>query len=161
MCFKRVALLLISLSFISFFGCTTTSPIKPAPVDPCLNEIKASALAIHTELIKLTRVQQQKNQDLLKEIKLVEAPTEGPLSEPIALKWSGPVEKATRMIAEMIGYTFKVTGQRPSRDKIININVLNKPVFGVLEDIGWQAGEKIGILVDQEKNEIKLAYVGA
>ena len=152
-------IMVASIMSVSAMGCahTTPEPVKseaPSVVD----DFQKSADKIHGELVKLTRVQQQKNSEMLQKAKIASVPEEGPLSEPITLSWSGPIEQAVGMIAEIIGYDYETTGSRKMRDKIVSIDVIDEPIFKVLEDIGWQAGEKIGVIVNQGKKAIMVAY---
>jgi hypothetical protein len=65
-----------------------------------------------------------------------------------------------KTLADMIGYDFKVVGRKPIQERLVSIDALDVPAFNVLEDLGWQAGENIGVVVDQTQKTIQIAYSG-
>lgn len=160
---RKIKGLMISTIVLLFTGCISFN--QPAPVKPVedtsIGKIQKSAEGIHKELMKLSQIKQEKSKADWEEIEVVKAPTTGPLSKLITFRWFGPIEKAVETIAGMIGYEVKVIGQKPARDKLVNIDAFNQPAFNVLEDLGWQAGEKMGVVVDQELEVLTIAYMGA
>ena len=66
----------------------------------------------------------------------------------------------TKMVAEKIGYEFSTIGSKSSRDRVVNINAFEMPAFDVLQELGWQAGRRTGIHVDEEAETIKITYEG-
>lgn len=80
----------------------------------------------------------------------------GPLSEPVTLKWFGPALPAIQSVAQMINYTVEVKGHRSGPSPVVHLDVTQKSALAVLEDIGWQAGAGLGLVV---KEDLRTLYV--
>lgn len=161
--YKKIIIGAVSVILIgSLPSCTKKAPVPvdTGRPDPVLQKIEKNSAEIHKQLIKLSRANQQKVKDTWGEVEVVKVPDSGPLSRPVTFRWSGPLSDAIETLAGMIAYDFKVVGKKPIRDRLVSIDALDQPVFSILEDLGWQAGENIGVVVDQDLMIIKIAYAG-
>ncbi len=161
---NALALVVLTLSLL-MTGCLNSPKAEPQvqlPAnDPCMEAIKDGTQRIHAELVKLARYQQQKNYKAISKAKLYEAPKDGPLSEPVTLTWSGPIDKMLSQLAQLAGYRFPTPIGIPHfRNTIVQVDVIDTPIFKVIEDVGWQAGDRITVYLDEEKKILKLAYRG-
>jgi hypothetical protein len=143
-------------------SCNTKSPtpVGAAPPDPVLQKIEKNSTEIHKQLVKLSKINQQKAKDTWGEAEVVKTPKTGPLSQLVTFRWSGPLQDAVKTLADMVQYDFKVIGQKPIQERLVSIDALDKPAFNILEDLGWQAGENIGVVVDQKQRFIQIVYAG-
>jgi hypothetical protein len=143
-------------------GCAKPNPVQDLPGnDPAIVELSRAAESIHRDLNLLSRIRQEES-GVHKQVKAYKAP--GPssnLSETMTLSWSGPLEPAVELIAQKIGYNFRAIGSAPHSPIIINISAIEKSVFEILEDMGWQAGDKAGVVLNQEKEELQIIYLGS
>ncbi len=161
----RFKLMTAFLLIFLCFSCTSLFTEKQAGVTENKNE-KLSALLneharnIHHDLVKLTRIKQQKNQKLLNQIKTPAPPKDAVLKKPLTLKWAGPLEPAAKVVSRMIGYRFKRTGSAPVKEVLIHIDARQQPAFDVLRDMGWQAGQNTGLIIHETSKIIELVYVG-
>lgn len=164
---KRFIMIAIAALLLSSCSALQTKPAKePVPeipdTDPCIQTIKDGTTRIHGELVKLTRYQQQKNYKQIEKAQKYDVPTSGPLSKPITLTWEGPIDLALADLARTAGYSFPTPIGTPHfRDTIVKIDVINTPIFHVIESVGWQAGNRITVLLDPERKIISLAYEGS
>ena len=153
----RLFYIFTMLTLTVLTGCAQEKPV-PMERDSTLKKIQKSAAGIHNELKQLNQIQIKTEGQ---RAPILSSPTTGPLSEKVTLRWAGPITGVTEMLADMIGFKFETLGTPPARDKIVNLNAMERPAFDVLQDIGWQAGEKIGLVVDEQSRVIKLAYMGS
>lgn len=139
-------------------GCASTAP-PPVQQDPAMVSLAAAADSIHADLNLLAQIRQQQT-GLPQRTKTHKTPATGKVALPITLKWSGPLEPAAEIVAEMAGYTFKVVGNSPANPVLVNLEAMGKPAFEVIEDMGWQAGSKVGVVLNQKIGELQVVYVG-
>lgn len=148
MVLKHTHLLIIALTA----GCQAT----PKPIDPAIQLIHEDTQEIKKELQKLNRVKQANTNTL--SIYSYDKPEKGPLTNQISLEWSGDAEKALRKIAKKIKFKFEVTGKKPINLNHVIISSKKRPAIEVIEDIGWQAGNRLGVLTNDNKKIIKVIY---
>ena len=165
---KRLILrIIIGALVFTFLGCThfeskNTGPVDELPsTDASLEAIKQGTERIHQELVKLAKYQQQKDYKAIARVRTYETPTKGPLSKRIDLTWTGPIDKMVAKLAEEAGYEFPTPLGIPHfRETIVQVDVVGTPIFNVIEDVGWQAGDRIAVILDQDRKKISLAYKG-
>lgn len=149
----------VSCCLVSCASSHHVMPTKPIVPDPVLTSINEAAQAIHGDLRQLALMKQQGSKSL-QHLSAPAIPQSGPLSKRITMRWAGPLESATNRLAGMIGYHFQVAGHKPVQPILITVDAKEKTAFEVLEDIGWQAGERAGVSVNQMDRLIKVIYVG-
>lgn len=140
-------------------GCATAPPrTTTPPPDPALIALNSSAARISKSLTQLTRLQQVGTPA----VPVYQTPTSGALSTPVTLNWAGSAAPAVKAIAQMVGghWHVKEVGRPPLVPVVVHINVTGVPAYKVLEDIGWQAGQKTGVVVDRASRTIEVVYVG-
>lgn len=165
---KRLILgTIITLLVLTFIGCTHFKPKnteaveEPLSTDASLEAIKQGTERIHQELVKLAKYQQQKDHKAIARVQTYETPTKGPLSKRIDLTWTGPIDKMVAKLAEEAGYEFPIPLGIPHfRETIVQVDVIDTPIFNVIEDVGWQASDRIAVILDQNRKKISLAYKG-
>ncbi len=80
------------------------------------------------------------------------------LRRAITINWVGPVESVTKTVANRASYGFSVLGEGPATDKIVNLDIENKPIIDVLRAIGLQLGTAADIVVDANSRTVELQY---
>lgn len=80
------------------------------------------------------------------------------LTQPITIKWSGPIESITRMLAGRAGMQFKTKGSAPPVPLTVNLDVYQQPLVEVLRDIGMQAGQRADLAVESQKGIVEIRY---
>ena len=148
---KYAYLLLICLTVV---GCQA----KPKPIDPAIQLIHEDTKGIKKELKKLNRIRHAELGSQGLSLYSYNKPKKGPLTKKISLEWSGDAEKALRKIAKKIKFKFEVTGRKPINLNHIIISSKKQPAIEVIEDIGWQAGSRLGVLTNNNKKIIKVIY---
>jgi hypothetical protein len=88
------------------------------------------------------------------------APKDGELAQPISFQWIGPIEPAVRLLADRLGYHYRVLGTSPAPAPVVRIDADKKPFFMVLEELGWQVGDRVEISLSEPEREIVLTYPG-
>lgn len=83
------------------------------------------------------------------------------LMQPVSLRWSGPIEQVSRVLADRAGFRFRVSGQTPSIPLVVNVDAYQEPILLVLRDIGLQAGVRADLLVDQNEGIVEVRYAAA
>lgn len=141
-------------------GCVPAAPPPQAQVDPAIQSLSKLAEGIHKDLGQLAMLERAKVQAEVTPMQAFATPRSGPLATSVTLRWAGPIAPAVQMVAEMVGYQFKEVGAPPAQPPMVNLDAINRPAFEVLEDFGWQAGEKVGVVVDDGRRLIQVIYVG-
>lgn len=80
------------------------------------------------------------------------------LTQPITVKWAGPIEQMAETLAARAGMKFRSSGNRPSVPLLINLDVYQKPLIEVLHDLGLQAGRRADLSVNSSNNTIEIRY---
>lgn len=141
---------------VLFPGCSST-PDEP-PTDPALDALAESAERVQGELSQLRALEQEQSN---KPNRSYDAPTRGPLSEPITLNWSGPVEPVLEAVTDMLdGYDYTVSGDTPTQAITVDIDANNEPAWNVLRDIGRQTGNRVGVHINDRDQIVELTYEG-
>lgn len=83
------------------------------------------------------------------------------LQRPATIDWSGPAHEAAQKIANLIGYSFKITGNRPSIPPMVHVSVVDISAAKALEDIGLQAYPFGEVAVDPNAKRIEFRYLQA
>lgn len=125
--------------------------------EPAMDAIAKAAGDIHRDLGQLAALQQA--QAKRPELPRLPAPT-GAMSTEITLKWSGPLAPAAEAVARLVGYRFRLVGVEPVPPPTVNLDVVRRPALTVLENIGWQGGERAGVVVNERERSIEVVYIG-
>ncbi len=83
------------------------------------------------------------------------------LRQTLSLDWSGELVDLLRHLAGRLAYRLEVRGQRPAMPIIISIHVRGEPIATVLQEAGWQAGGRAGVVVHGADRRIELIYADA
>ena len=150
---KRVFLTGVSVGLAILTGCARD--VRPPP-DPAALAINTVAIRIQREITALRRIQQSQTP----KVHAYRIPA-GALSTPMQFRWSGRLLPAARAVVTLIGHhwTFRVVGRRPTNPTIVRIDATRRPAFAVLESLGWQAGRRAGITINQERRIVEVVYV--
>ena len=148
---KRLSISIIVLSLLSS-GCAEmqknlqeTNTFDSAPIT---KQISASAVDIHNDLIQLNKLKEMNPHVMTAKA----TPKDGPLAKKITLKWVGGPEEITKTLSTLIGFSApKIIGRPPANLKSVSLNVIARPAFEVIEDIGLQMGEQAGIVIGDKQ----------
>jgi hypothetical protein len=160
---SAVYLSIACLWLILSAGCAKPPQAPPAPTktDPAIVELNMAAKSIHEDLNMLSRIRQEET-GIHKDVRAYKTPPQDvDVSQPMTLNWSGPLEPAVQLVAQKVGYRFKVIGAAPAQPVLVSLTAKDKPAFEVLEDIGWQAGKQVGVVLNQELKELQVIYLGS
>jgi defect in organelle trafficking protein DotD len=83
------------------------------------------------------------------------------IMQPVSLRWTGPVEKVARVLAERAGLRFRVMGRTPDIPVVVTVDVYQQPILHVLRDIGLQVGSRADLSVDQKEGVVEVHYAAA
>jgi defect-in-organelle-trafficking protein DotD len=142
---------------------TTTQPeIAPTATEPDVVTLKLAQAAdkASAALDSIANIEQQKN------------PATQPLNDdysnaspnvmqPVTIRWSGPIEQISRVLAERAGMRFRVKGREPAAPLTVNIDAYQEPILHVLRDVGLQAGSRADLAIDQNEGVIEVRYAAA
>lgn len=142
---------------IGLSACATNAPVathQPAN-EPTLKALSAAAnnVSHQLELLNSANHSQQKAH-------IYPIPHSGVMAQPITLTWSGPIGPAVQSVAKLLGFKFETAGLPPASPRIISVHAQHEPAFAVLQNIGWQAGSQVGIVVRPRRQLVMLAYQG-
>lgn len=161
---KRKKHMLLKMVFVSTAAILASGCAKPnveIKSDPAMMALSEAAESIHADLTLLSRIRQEES-GVHERVRAHKTPNrDSSLSKLVTLSWSGPLEPAVQIVAEKIGFNYKVIGNGPAQPILVNLNYKDKPAFELLEDMGWQAGENVGVVLNQKVNELQVIYIGS
>lgn len=77
----------------------------------------------------------------------------------VSLEWSaGAVAPAVKVIADQLNYKFIETGAKPAVAITVDIHAKDKPIYLILEDIGWQVGKRADVVVNTDHRTVEVRY---
>ena len=80
------------------------------------------------------------------------------LRQGITLRWVGPADNVTKMLADKAGYEFSVAGNAPPMPIVVSVDAEDKPIIEVLRDIGLQLGKRGDVRVNANTQRVELHY---
>lgn len=83
------------------------------------------------------------------------------LTQPITIRWSGPIEQISKTLADRAGMRFRVKGAIPPVPLTVTVDVYQQPLIHVLRDIGLQAGQRADLAVDAPGGVVEIRYAPA
>lgn len=141
-------------------GCAgkTTRPDASAADPVVVDALSMAAEKIHRNLNLLVKLRQ--SQVDVSRFQTPRKSTDPRLMTPITLNWVGPLEPAAKILAEISGYRLTVVGRPPNQPRVVTLMAHDEPVIHVVENLGWQAGEKIGVVLNEPMRELRVVYEG-
>ncbi len=147
---------LLTLAAAVLASCATRQP-PPHPIeDPAIEKLQAAATEVAQSLQQLAQTQRAATPRPA----TYAVPQSGPLAQAVTLSWAGPPEPVLRLLATLIGYDFRTVGKAPLTPDVVNIEVQRRAAWSLLEDIGWQLGDRATVVVDERLRGIQLIYIG-
>jgi len=152
---------MLLLSGVLIAGCSQFSPVvKPVATEPDLigERVARAAETAARALNDIAGIEQQRTP--LKQVPdYVDAPTN--FTQPITVKWSGPIEQITQTLAVKAGASFSTKGRVSGVPLLVNVDVYQQPLIQVLRDIGLQAGQRADLSVDSQRSVVEIRYAPA
>lgn len=162
---KKASMTLFAAAAVAALaGCASKPAADPAAsaretarnVDQRLSEAASRAMEAQERLARIQSARTAPSPSQLDETALPEE-----LKRPATVDWSGPADDVAEKIARLVGYDFKVTGNRPSIPVVVHISITDVPVAKALEDIGLQAYPFGEVAVDPNAKRIEFRYLQA
>lgn len=144
---------------LTLSGCAAVGgSMTPVAAEPDLvsTRIAQAAEKAATALDTISGIEQQREPQLPAPQDYTSAPPA--LTQPITVKWSGPIEQMVETLATRAGMRYAATGGRPPVPLLITLDVYQKPLIEVLHDLGLQAGRRADVSVNSSNNTIEIRY---
>lgn len=155
----NISMLLLSGTIIT--GCSQFDPlVKPVATEPDLigERIAQSADMAARALNDIAGIERQRTP--MKQVPdYIDAPTN--FTQPITVRWSGPIDQIVRTLANKAGASFSTKGRMPATPLIVNLDVYQQPLIQVLRDIGLQAGQRADLSVDSQRSIVEIRYAAS
>lgn len=92
---------------------------------------------------------------------LPKPPQTGAMNQLISIPhWEGPLESLLNALAKKYDYQLNIIGSKPALPILVSIEVQNKPLGMVLQNVDYQAGSRAHLSVnDTTPRSIELRYV--
>lgn len=139
-------------------GCAQFEPaVRPVATEPDLigERIAQSAEKAAAALDEIAGIEQHRT-PVQQVPDYLDAPTN--FTQPITVKWTGPVDQIVRTLANMAGATLSIKGKTPPVPVLVNVDVYQESLIQVLRDIGLQAGSRADLSVDSQHSNIEIRY---
>lgn len=142
-------------------GCTGQTSLTPVATEPDIVTVKLAQAADKASkaLDSIAGIEQQR------------APAAPPVEDysnvpsnlmlPVSIRWSGPIEQVTKVLAEQAGMRFRVKGNVPSVPLTVTVDAYQQPIIHVLRDIGLQAGHRADLAVDGAGGFVEIRYAAS
>lgn len=143
-------------------GCASNgSNVPPPRPDPALESLQRSAKEIQASWNAIGALDKAANPDAEMLLQNDHGSFGPGLSKLITLRYSGDIRAAVIELSTAAGAKFKETGVRPPTAIPVHIEVQNKPIGGVLRDLGYQAGRRAAVRVGEEGGSelVEILYV--
>jgi defect in organelle trafficking protein DotD len=152
----RAKLLLTLAGLACLTGCDSMKTV-PVATEPDIVTVKLAQAADKAAeaLHDIASIEQQRGPAAV-----VDDYTNAPsnLMQPVSIRWSGPIEAVTKVLADHAGMRFHVKGNIPPVPLTVNVDAYQQPILHVLRDIGLQAGHRADLSVDPRAGVIELRY---
>jgi defect-in-organelle-trafficking protein DotD len=156
---SKANIFLLSAAFL-LVSCSDQPPdIKPIAAEPDIVTVKLAQAADKAakSLDVIANIEQQKNPET-QPLPNDYAGAPSNLMQPVSLRWSGPIEQASRTLAEHAGMRFRIKGSQPPVPLIVNVDAYQQPILHILRDIGLQAGSRADLNVDANEGVVEIRY---
>ena len=149
--------IILSLGLLTLVGGADQINVKPvvSDADPVGLRLAKAAEKAATALDNISRVEQVRTP-----APAVDDYSGAPdvLLQPVTITWNGPVELITKTLASRAGYAFNVVGKSPPVPLVITLDVYEKPLIKVLQDVGFQVGTQAEVALDAQRMTIEVRY---
>ena len=151
---SRPSLLLVS---VLLAGCMNRE-MTPVATDPDLvsTRIAQSAERASKALDVMSGIEQMRAPAMPQAEDYSSAPAA--LTQPITVRWSGPIEQMAETLAARAGMRFQTVGARAAVPVLVSVDVYQKPLIEVLHDLGLQAGRRADLSVNSFSNTVEIRY---
>lgn len=161
---KAVITAIVAAATLWLAGCASTKTPDNDVSDVYSNqaidkELASSISRVAKAQETLARVQVARTTPTPSALDEAQLPEE--LKRPATIDWSGPAHEAAAKIANLVGYQFKITGNRPSIPPMVHVSVEDVSAAKALEDIGLQAFPFGEVSVDPNAKRIEFRYLQA
>jgi defect-in-organelle-trafficking protein DotD len=161
---KAVIIAMMATATLWLAGCSTTktpeNDLSGIYSNQAIDKELADAVGRATKAQEtLARVQVARTAPTPSALDETSLPEE--LKRPATIDWSGPAHEAASKVAALIGYQFKITGNRPSIPPMIHVSEQDVSAAKALENIGLQAFPFGEVSVDPNAKRIEFRYLQA
>jgi len=156
--FRASKFLAVFAIAITLSACESTSSVTPIATEPDIVTAKleqAADKASHA-LDTIAAIEQQRSPVSPPVENFSDAPSN--LSQPISVRWTGPIDQIGKALADRAGMRFRVKGTTPPVPLMVSVDVYQQPLIHVLQDIGLQAGQRADLAVDAQNGVIEIRY---
>lgn len=150
--------LLAACCAVLLAGCESMTTVTPVATEPDIVSMKlqqAAEKASHA-LDSIASIEQQRAPASPALEDYSGAPPN--LTQPITIRWSGPIEQISKALADRAGLKFRVKGATPPAPLTVNVDAYQQPLMHVLRDIGLQAGQRADVALDAKGGVIEIRY---
>jgi defect-in-organelle-trafficking protein DotD len=153
-------MILLALATLAVAGCSPFSSPTPVAAEPDLvgTRIAQAAEKASQAMDTISGIEQQRTP-----LPPVEDYSTAPASmtQPITVRWNGPIEQITQTLASRAGLQFRTQGRPPAVPITVVVDVYQIPLIEVLRSIGLQAGHRADINADGQAGVILIRYAPA
>ena len=149
---KIVFLAYFCINLTATAGCTMQKMDVPE-TSYTSDMVSTAAKQIHEDLIDLRSILDNKQS-----IPNMNTSYTGILTKPISLTWIGPAVPAIQAVAKLINFTVEIHGHLSKISPVIKIESVERSALSVLEDIGWQCGPSMGVVVKENEKKIYVFF---
>jgi defect-in-organelle-trafficking protein DotD len=141
---------------------TSPPPIRPVATEPDVVTVKLAQAADKASkaLDTIANIDQQRNPSV-PPVPDDYANAPPSMMQPVSIRWSGPIEQITRVLAERAGMRFRVKGREPAVPLVVNVDAYQQPILHVLRDVGLQAGTRADLAINSNEGVVEVRYAAA
>jgi defect in organelle trafficking protein DotD len=150
--------MLILLAGLGFAGCSSfsTTPIAAEP-DLVGTRIAQASEKAAAALDTISGIEQQRS-PLLSTGTEDYSTAPAQMTQPITLRWTGPIEQIAQTLASRAGLRYITHGHAPPVPITVTVDVYQQPLIDVLRSVGLQAGRRADLNVDGASGVLEIQY---
>lgn len=76
----------------------------------------------------------------------------------VTVQWTGPWENLLKVMAERVGYGFRVIGKTPPVPVVVTVDAKQEAYVDVMRNIGLQAAGRADLVLDSQNKMVEVRY---
>lgn len=156
------------LSVLALTACATKTGLPP--VDKTHVEVSNPNTPSYTEVTARLAEAAQRTADAVEDLASIEHARTPELYTPVVadappelrllvtVQWAGPWESLLKVMAERVGYSYRVIGKAPPVPIVVTVDAHQQPYVDVMRSVGLQASGRADLVLDSQRKVVEVRY---
>jgi defect-in-organelle-trafficking protein DotD len=160
--------LVLPVAVLTLAGCSTVK--GPPPVDNTYVTVGSTNAADPTDINARLAEAAQRTATAVENLASIEQARTPELYTPVVtnappelrllltVQWMGPWENLLSVMAERVGYQFRVLGKAPPTPIVVTVDAKQQPFVDVMRNVGLQAAGRADLVLDSQNKVVEVRY---